>query len=312
MTTRLTPPEPVDLVPASSVAQIIVETDRELTELEQRWQASEAEADAAEAWFREAGIEEEVSTWVMIRLERFLAGLREEAERDAQNIVDLARHRSALRVAEAQAEVNRATARDDASWPWRDGKSLGTISSSTRPLEHHPLRWSPTDSERAPMAADWVAPAAGAAGAAEPQIGGAEHERPEAATVAPPVVAAPPAFVTPEIAHAVSEPAGVASNGFAPDVIDLAALEPSQDATLTRLASPPTVAPVAGVETDASPGSEPEVIDAHGVGEGEFWQTEKAAEKAPRRHRFPRLPLSAILEVIAVVLILVFILLRLS
>lgn len=249
---RLAPPEPVDLVPAEEVSELIAATDRDLAEMELRVEQARGAADEAEGWLRESGVDEQASTWTLVRLQRFVTELREEAHRDANDVIELATHRAALRHSEAQAEIARH----------RSEPAIGRDTAT--PFGAVPYR------VPVPQVHEFVAPAVEPAIAADPPQ--------EPVLVAAPVA---PITVVPFPGPAVEEA------DETPEVVPV-------------LLAPPEPAVHAAVEPDH---------DHDGAHTGDFWQPE--VEAATRRRRF-RLPLSAILEVAAVVLILVFILLRLS
>src|SRR5262245_6507370 len=100
---RLTPPEPVDLVPVERVRELIARTQRELTDLGNAAEASVAEADELEAHTQDAGLDDQTSTWTMVRLQRFLDDLRAESDSDVAAIVQVARQRARIRLDEARA-----------------------------------------------------------------------------------------------------------------------------------------------------------------------------------------------------------------
>src|SRR5262249_51607817 len=102
----LTPPEPLELVSADEATAIIDETRADLDSLEARAAESRRVADAVEARAAEEGADERASTWAIVRLQRFIDGLRAEAEHDAETVVEAAR-----RGAREQAEVRDAEER---------------------------------------------------------------------------------------------------------------------------------------------------------------------------------------------------------
>lgn len=268
---RLAPPEPVDLVPADEVSELIAAADRDLTELELRVEQATAAADEAEGWVRESGVDEQASTWTLVRLQRFVTDLREEADRDAHDVIEVATHRAALRHSQAQAEIARLDRK-----PADDG-SAGPFTIEM-PFAVAPYR-----------------------------IGVPPVPEPAPAQDAADIAAAPVMFVAPVAPDAPATP--VAPVGFLPGAnVD----EELHEAAAVAAAA----APVAVVDPLVEPAPAPAVAEAppsapgHGGAEtADFWPPEPATTARQRRFR---LPLSAILEVAAVVLILVFILLRLS
>src|SRR5215467_6360099 len=107
MSLRLTPPEPVDVVSAEEVRAVIATTDRELAELDREVQAALGDAESAEALAREAGVDGRASTWAMLRMQRFLDGLRSETDIEIIELLDVARTRARARLEEARAEADR-------------------------------------------------------------------------------------------------------------------------------------------------------------------------------------------------------------
>ena len=91
---RLTPPRPVELVPPDEAGAIIDGAHRELAELEARAERVRVMAEETRARADREGADERASAWAIVRLQRFLDGLREEAEHDARVVV-MAAQRSA-------------------------------------------------------------------------------------------------------------------------------------------------------------------------------------------------------------------------
>jgi hypothetical protein len=104
---RLSPPQQLDIVPASEVGSILEQTDRDFVELERVHEETRAEAEEAEALAAAEGVDPKSSTWTMVRLQRFLDGLREEATRDASATVEVAQQRARVRLEEAHEEAER-------------------------------------------------------------------------------------------------------------------------------------------------------------------------------------------------------------
>jgi hypothetical protein len=100
---RLDPPVALDLVPAEHVREIIATTDVELTQLERSAADARAAAEHAEHAASEAGLDSESSAWTMVRLQRFLDGLRDETQREVDTMLELARQQAMMRRAEGRA-----------------------------------------------------------------------------------------------------------------------------------------------------------------------------------------------------------------
>jgi hypothetical protein len=100
-------PQQLDIVPAAEMSSILEQTDRDFVELERVHGETLADADEAEALAAAEGVDPTSSTWTMVRLQRFLGGLREEAERDAAATVQVAQQRARVRVEEAREEAER-------------------------------------------------------------------------------------------------------------------------------------------------------------------------------------------------------------
>src|SRR5262245_60092988 len=130
---RLTPPDPVDLVPADSAQASIAETTREVAQLQREAELATLAADAAEARAAEAGVDGRAATWALVQMQRFLDGLRADVERDAQSIRDLAKERARIRLDQARTEAAQARGGSSA-----DGSSAPVVPASVavdRPLD---------------------------------------------------------------------------------------------------------------------------------------------------------------------------------
>ena len=69
---RLTPPRPVELVPADEAGSLIDGAHRELSHLEQRAASARMAADETRARAEREGADERASAWAIVRLQRFL------------------------------------------------------------------------------------------------------------------------------------------------------------------------------------------------------------------------------------------------
>jgi hypothetical protein len=347
---RLSPPDLVDLVPATQVRDLIANTDRELADLERQAEDACNAADQAELRAQETGVDGRSATWAMVRMQRFLDGLRADTDAEVESLRDLATAQARRRIADAHAEGRRI-------------RSAAGRTQVTPPVAPHAM---------CPAAEDVSAPVAGTPPlvdgdarvvSAEPEVVAPRPSPPPVVGIVPegvpsPVVDAPAPAAAPTPfpaeaaripeaqtapASAVSWLAGGASTdaaliGEAPVAGAPAAppastpiehlLQPNGNGQYgaahhmaTAMAAP---LPMADAPAEASvavvhaPAAVHDVVDVAPVDEvdapaaqapsSEFW-TEPVTK--PRRG-LRRIPVSAVLEVIAVLLILVFILLRLS
>jgi hypothetical protein len=270
---RVTPPEPVELVSAAEAASLIAEVDRELAALERRAAEARETADAVQARAEREGADEGVSTWAIVRLQRFIDGLRVEAERDAETVVEAAR-----RGAREQSDARLA---DDARW-------RHALLPVVRPAPPDPVAEAPGT-----MAAPVVAPVGGTAVESAP-VGlepGPEPE-PRVQDVSP----VPEASVS----WAPLSPERPTTNGHTPE--DGAPAANAVPVAAPPLEPPPVIVPAVAnapveVAVPVTPAPAPAPI---------------AARPAPKKRFLRGFPLSAVLEVLAVLLVLLFILLRLS
>lgn len=246
---RIPLPQSLELVPAEHVRSMIDSADQDISALERELASVNGAADSAEAEIRDRGIDEGSSAWTMVRLQVFLDGLRAEATREAQAVLDLASrsHRGDRHdVARPTSVAPPAFTRHELEVPL--GATPRT-NGSTPHAEPAPIALTPVA-----FAADASAPVIDPAPPAPvPPIPVPRHDQ----TVEVPVVVA---TVAPPVAVPVDQPA---------------------DPIVFR--DPPMQAPQAPVQAEPA-----------------------------RRSLLRRIPVSAILEVAAVLLILVFILLRLS
>jgi len=91
---RLNAPQPLDIVAADQVNQIIADIDREIAELEREATRLTREADALEARLRNDGLDDASMTWTMVRLQLFLDQLRAQAQEESEATLDVARRRA--------------------------------------------------------------------------------------------------------------------------------------------------------------------------------------------------------------------------
>ncbi|NBP52299.1 MAG: hypothetical protein EBU70_14175, partial [Actinobacteria bacterium] len=94
---RVPLPEALELVDATEVGSLLVETERELRALEAEAERLVAAAQEAEAVAADAQADPATTTWMLVRLQRFVDALRAEAARDAETIVEVARHHAQAR-----------------------------------------------------------------------------------------------------------------------------------------------------------------------------------------------------------------------
>jgi hypothetical protein len=258
---RLTPPQALDLVSADRVRDMIAHADAELSALERDAETSTSAADRAEGAVKEAGLDPEATTWTMVRLQRFLDGLRDETQRDVETMLELARQQARFRLSEVGAPGP---------------------GSMTTPPPAAPVFSSPT----APVIVS-TPPASSF------DTGPSQANRAFVAVAETAVLTAPVAeTAAPHLALVNDAPSG-ASPVSVPVAVAAAPVAPAPTA-------PVVVAPAPVAAVAVAPTPTPQPVAAPAV---------SPDKKEGRLHR---LPISAILEVVAVLLILVFILLRLS
>lgn len=274
----LTAPRPLDIIGADQVEAQLEVLERELADLERRAAEATAAADHAEQQALAEGAHAGASPWAIVRLQRFLDNLREEVERDAEVMIETANRQARARVDEAHEQAAEI----------RDGR---------RPPVTMPL----VSAEPAPANLEARAPAP-VPPRADP---GVWARRPETVTVVEP--AAP--SVEPTVPNTpVVLPAPLASVEESPSaVLSPPVPAPSVAAEAPSLPAPSFPAPpmpaVPVADRFTGPIDDPTLAD-------------QATDVVPRPARGRRLlramPLSALLEMVAVVLIVVFILLRLG
>jgi hypothetical protein len=273
-------PSPVELIAADEVRRVIADVDLRLATLERKAAESRATADELERRAEAEGVGAEASTWAIVRLQRFLDGLRAEAEQDAATIVAAARKGADARIEEARADA--AHVRHAASANYDPGPVAPRVTAIER-FDAPPVL--PT---------------------------------PVAVPVPNPVVAT-------EVIAVVDAQANGHPEGDADDDVRWAPMGvPVQAATngaATSAPPPPPSAPAASVYAPPAPAPAPAPVPAFApepVPEPPAAPPVELTAPAPtlappRRKRFLRgFPISAVLEVLAVLLVLLFILLRLS
>jgi hypothetical protein len=308
---RLSPPEPFEIVSASEVREIIEATDRELSELETRAADATTAADAAERRARDADADNATATWAMVRLQHFLDNLRAENARDIEIILDVADQRARLRRDEARAEVERIRERALAVTPEPE------LSREPALLDTH----EPPRPETVVVAAPLPPPPPEADLRPDVESEPPAPEPEPVETLDPGQIAAyaPPTVPLPSSGNG-STPEHVLTTTALADPLSTDVWAKPAVATVGALAVPaPAAAPAVPAEAPApAPAQVPDATQALDGSapaspstEQEFWpqQAEPAAKK---RSFLKRIPVSAVLEVLAVILILVFILLRLS
>jgi hypothetical protein len=269
---RVAPPEPVELVSAEVVEALVARTRQELALLERELADANAAADATEARALAEGADERSTNWTMVQLQRFLNGLRDKLDLEVQAISEVAHHRAERRVAEAHAQAELMM-------------RLATEDAAAPSVQPVPdareLAWADRYADL-PEATTPLSSAPAPIPQPEPKF---LPVTPIVATAAP-VVVAPPLVAVP--AMALYEPP--APPPAAPDAT-------------TEFPVPPAPVIDAGGFTDPmSSGPDATVAGA------DFW----TQAEAPKRKGLRRIPLAAVLQVLAVLLILVIILLRLS
>jgi hypothetical protein len=299
---RFSRPVPLDVVPAAEVGDLIESADHEFVALERELAERSAEAAELEASAKTMGVDPDGSTWGMIQLQRFLEGLRHEAHRDADASLEVARHRARVRLVDAEEEA----------------QALRTGSPPARPA---PPAWNPPVDDHRPPGSDddrprvdpWPITDVAGASATETSTDAPVHEPPP-----------PPAFV------AEPDPSPLM-------VIPLAPPVPEERSPNGADPAPAPANPVLDAPHDLPPEDPPRLLPAPASAhETVFWSdagevssrlaaapppvaepppanlSEPAPKRTKKARRARRIPISAILEVVAVLLILVFILLRLS
>ena len=249
-------PEAMELIDADRVGDLLTSTEQRLRDLEEEANRTVAAAADAEGAAEKVEADPASTTWTLVRLQRFITDLRNEAVRDAETIIEVARQHANIRVDEARLMAERG------------------IDPSTVELEARRRVPPPTVVPDPPTAP--VPPVA-----------------PVAAPPAPPVAASP---VAPVI------PAAVVAAAAMPAAAPVAPVPPAPVPPVAPVVPVAPVAPTAPVISPTPVAPEPAPIEPVA--------TPTPTAKKKRKKRF--LPFSVVLEVLAVVLLLVFIVLRLS
>jgi hypothetical protein len=308
-------PNPVEIIPASRVAPLIAATERELEVLERTAAEAIAAADDAEEWERAATNEGSSSTWALIRIHREQC---DEARRDAQVMIDLATRHAQFLISEARAEADELingshTSVSPVSAPPATPHAVAEVVHAPAPVPAPAPAPVPSASDNGSsgghrtVASESVAPEASTRTAVLTQprpgiqtvIGSpAPAELPTTET---PAVTEPPAPVAPAAVTIIPVPPAIVEPPAA--VLTQPVVEPAsaydalaREAVVVELTPPP------------APSQPPMPAPAEAVAatDAGFWPAEG------RTRRRLALPFSAVLEASAVLLILVFILLRLQ
>jgi hypothetical protein len=339
----LTPPERIDVVPADAVGALIERADREFAQLEEHARRAVAEAERLEERATAEGVDPKASAWTMLRLQRFLDQLREEARRDADATVEVARRRAQVIVRGANGDggSDLPPGWDDflavAAPPPNGPESLVRRLPEPLPQLATPPLVEPVVAARSAFASP-EAPGASSPGMTplgeRPSPGGAVGARPAAAPGAqlPASEGSLPAPARPGPSEPTSSAGSSPMDGGGPtptaessapvppltmSTNGHAASEGTGAASLP--ASPPSdvddmfdgLLGPAPVTAAVEPMPRPKAVAATAA-PADRAGARPSTEKPPKRRLLGRLPLSALLEVVAVLLILVFILLRLS
>jgi hypothetical protein len=269
-------PSPVELIAADEVRRVIADVDLRLATLERKAAESRATADELERRAEVEGVGAEASTWAIVRLQRFLDGLRAEAEQDAATIVAAARKGADARIEEARADA--AHVRHAASANYDPGPVAPRVTAMER-FDAPPVL--PT---------------------------------PVAVPVSNPVVAT-------EVTAVVDAQANGYHEGDAGDDVRWAPMgvpvEAATNGAATSAPPQPSSAPAASVYAPPAPAPvpafAPEPVPEPPAAPPVELTASVPTPEPTRRKRFLRgFPISAVLEVLAVLLVLLFILLRLS
>jgi hypothetical protein len=307
---RFTRPLPLDVVPADQVGDLIESADREFVGLERELEERTAEADELETSAKAMGVDPDGSSWGLIQLQRFLEELRHETRRDATASVEVARRRAELRLVEAHEDAERVRSGAPPSpAPSPAKRTTGLLA------DHTPNGTGAAAT--APPVEPWLVRDATAVIT--------EEEAPDAHGASPPLASVLPIEPEPLTMVPLVEPApgDTYNNGVGPTAPPDVSLGLVADPPQSPPELPPTLLPApqpnaydtvfwsdqgegnARVEAPPPPPaatSEPPPADL----------SEPVPKRPRKSRRFRRIPVSAILEVVAVLLILVFILLRLS
>lgn len=287
------PPEPLELVGSAQATEIIASAERDLVELQRAADAAEHAADDAEAEARASGAELDASPWALVRMQTFLDGLRTEVARDIETMLTTARRQATARIPEARVEVARSI--DLTSTP------PVVTPAPAAPLE--PVVTPAPAPAAPPLPADSVDVTQAAAALLAQPLLTPDVEAPPVA----PVVAAPSALTPESVVHAPLVQETQVPEPVVPEPVE-ALVVPDQALFTAPQRVEPTAAPVAPVPPTPTA---PEAVPVAEVVTNDLAAPEGKPAKAKRR-KLRGFPFSTVLEVLAVVLVLVFILLRLG
>jgi hypothetical protein len=332
-------PSPVDIVPASTAEAIVAETQRELTAREEERLAAEAAADAAERGAAGGAGDLAFHEWMTAHLDRFVTLLRGEHDGEMRSMVDGAERRARACIERAQVDADmltsyahalRGTAAHSAPLGIGAGPAgAAQIVADVEPVA--PLVWRPSETHidvpAAPPRPDPSVPFVAAAAPAVvvpaappvvvPPAPPVTVPPAPAVTVPPaPVVPQPPAPVVAAVPVVVPPPAPVVApppleasivTGEVPVVPAVAVADAAGVPPAPPVGAPPTLAP----EPPPPPPPAPPVADAPApvpaVGEA------KDQSRAAKLKEFVHgLPTFAILQVLAVIVVLIIVLIRIG
>jgi hypothetical protein len=325
---RLPEPEHFDFVSEEQVRELISKAEHELSGLQRAATDAATGAELAEEQARSAGVDPRLSTRTMLRLQGFLDSMRAEVARETDTVVEQARSQAATRLEAARAAAAMRAARpeptaapDFSADPYDLDRLRRLLGSAAAPPVAEPNPTStPPAADPTPVHPDLAAPAVASAGPAIDALV-VEH---------PPTPSNPPTtLIAPVLVHAdepepgpvdytangngVAVPVGSGPNGrrapYEPQVLpdDVQAEGPAE--LSTSAAHEPASRYTAPYEPPPAP-YQPE--PQHAPAPARIVEPVPPAPAGPATHRRFRIPMSAVLEVVAVLLVLGFLLLRLS
>ena len=293
-------PEAMELIDADRVGDLLTSTEQRLRDLEEEANRTVAAAADAEGAAEKVEADPASTTWTLVRLQRFITDLRNEAVRDAETIIEVARQHANIRVDEARLMAERGIDPSTVELEARRRVPPPTVvpDPPTAPVPPAPIVvQAPVPPAPAPGAASPVMPVVPVVAvpptALVPPTAPVPPVAPVAAPPAPPVAASP---VAPVI------PAAVVAAAAMPAAAPVAPVPPAPVPPVAPVVPVAPVAPTAPVISPTPVAPEPAPIEPVA--------TPTPTAKKKRKKRF--LPFSVVLEVLAVVLLLVFIVLRLS
>ena len=309
-------PEAMELIDADRVGDLLTSTEQRLRDLEEEANRTVAAAADAEGAAEKVEADPASTTWTLVRLQRFITDLRNEAVRDAETIIEVARQHANIRVDEARLMAERGIDPSTVELEARRRVPPPTVvpDPPTAPVPPAPIVvQAPVPPAAvvppvpvipvappvppAPVAASPVMPVVPVVAvpptAPVPPVAPVAAPVPPAAPPAPPVAASPLAPVI---------PAAVVAAAAMPAAAPVAPVPPAPVPPVAPVVPVAPVAPTAPVISPTPVAPEPAPIEPVA--------TPTPTAKKKRKKRF--LPFSVVLEVLAVVLLLVFIVLRLS